>query len=157
MILLLKFILFLLLVLASKSYIKANLNRIEWTTFLFYNVCLTLLMYKFVSLNTKWYKVKENLLLVVTSDIDRILILPYLTLLLFIVIKKMSLTYKIMACGAWLMVLPFLEHINKWTGVVEFEKWGLPSSVIESTILLVGSLTFIFWYYSFKVVKHDGK
>jgi hypothetical protein len=156
MILLLKSFLFLVLIFASKRYIKKNFNRIEVTTLFFFNVSFTLLLYKMISLNTKWYIVNENYLHVITSDIDRILILPYITLLLFIVFKRMHLRYKIIASISWLMALPLLEHINKWTGIVAFNNWGLFSSFIESIILLIGSLTFLYWYNFAKAVKQHG-
>ncbi|MGD6833961.1 hypothetical protein ACQCT5_17455 [Sutcliffiella halmapala] len=157
MVALIKCIVFLFIIMVSKSYIRANSIRIDRTSYLFFSICFTLLLYKFVSLNTQWYKVKDTFLLVITSDIDRILLLPFLTLIMFVAIKKINLINKVVVCGAWLLILPALEHINKWTGVVEFEKWGLAYSFIESIILLIGNLIFFFGYHSFIEVKHNVK
>ncbi|EDL66578.1 hypothetical protein BSG1_04460 [Bacillus sp. SG-1] len=157
MIALIKFILFLFIIMVSKRYIKGNLNRIDRTSYLFFNICFVLLLYKFVSLNTNWYKVKDNILLVIASDIDRILLLPYITLILLVVIKKINLIYKIVVCGAWLLIVPALEHINEWTGIVTFENWRFSYSLLESTVLLIGNLLFLYGYHSLKEEKHYVK
>jgi hypothetical protein len=147
MLLVIKLLAIFIIVGMSYRYVFRNTNGMEATTIFFFSTCITLQLYKLIFLNTKWYKVKQDILSVIINDIDRVLILPYFSLLLFVLIKKgMTIKSKFGVYICWLTILPLLEFVNKSFHYVEFKNWGIGMSYLQSFILLGFHILFFRWY-----------